>query len=195
MIRVVGGEFKGRGLRAPRGLRTRPTAARVREALFDLLGDVGGSVVLDLFAGSGALGIEALSRGAREAVFVERDRAAAAALAANLARLGIGRDRARVVRGEVLGALQTALRRGWRYDLVFVDPPYAELGGWAQRLAPLLPAVVAKGGRLVVESDRRAPPQLPWPVAIERAYGDTLIRIYAPPGSGAQRSMAGPAGR
>jgi 16S rRNA (guanine966-N2)-methyltransferase len=98
-LRVVAGEFKGRRLQAPRGSRTRPTADRVREALFSMLGDVGDARVLDLYAGSGALGIEALSRGAGSAVFVERDARAAAAIERNLDSLGL---EARVAKQDVV---------------------------------------------------------------------------------------------
>lgn len=110
---------------APKGLATRPTADRVREALFDILGPrVAGAEVLDLFAGSGAVGIEALSRGAARAVFVERDHAAVAALRQNLDRLGLA-PRARVIVRDVEAALRGLARRGARFDLVFLDPPYA----------------------------------------------------------------------
>lgn len=177
-MRVVGGRFRGRELKAPRGLRTRPTAGRVREAVFSLLGDLEGERVLDLFAGSGALGIEALSRGAGEVVFVERDPQAVAALASNLARLGIGKDQGRILRADALAALRKARNRGWKYDLVLIDPPYAEGWRWEQPLRELLPAVLAGDGRAVVECDRQAPLTLGRDPVTERRYGNTLIRIY-----------------
>jgi 16S rRNA (guanine966-N2)-methyltransferase len=172
-VRVIAGELGGRRLRAPRGAATRPTSDRVREALFSMLGDVGGLRVLDLFAGSGALGIEALSRGAAHATFVERSAPALAALRANLASLRL-EARARVHAGDAL----TALRGAGPYDLVFLDPPYAAAEALASELSRALPAVLAAGARVVSESDRRAPPALALPLARERRYGDTLIRIH-----------------
>jgi 16S rRNA (guanine(966)-N(2))-methyltransferase RsmD len=173
VVRVIAGEYGGRRLQAPKGADTRPTADRVREALFSVLGDVTGLTVLDLFAGSGALGIEALSRGAESAVFVERAAPALAALQANLDALGIT---AEVVRGDVRGFVRNASAAGRTYDLVFVDPPYRD----AERLAAELDlrAVIAPGGRLVTESDRRAPLSTDLPMTFERRYGDTLIRIH-----------------
>src|SRR5437867_231202 len=125
-MRVIGGTDRGRRLAAPRGFSTRPTAGRVREALFDILGPaVAGMRVLDLFAGTGAIGIEALSRGAARAVFVERGRDALRALRANLAALHLSRDRARVVAGDAVATLPALGRSELPFDLVFLDPPYA----------------------------------------------------------------------
>jgi 16S rRNA (guanine966-N2)-methyltransferase len=107
-VRVVAGRLGGRRLRAPRGAGTRPTSEKVREALFAMLGAVDGARVLDLFAGTGALGIEALSRGAAAAVFVEHDPRALAALSANLTELGLDEEEAEVRRGEALAPLRTA---------------------------------------------------------------------------------------
>src|SRR3954471_13968009 len=119
-MRVIAGAWKGRPLRAPPGRDTRPTADRVREALFSVLGDVGGLRVLDLFAGSGALGIEALSRGAASAVFVERAPAALKALQSNLSALEI---EARVHSGDARAFVRKARAARETYDLVFLDPP------------------------------------------------------------------------
>src|SRR5262245_37711296 len=107
-MRVIAGELGGRRLQAPRGRTTRPTSDRVREALFAMLGELRGARVLDLFAGSGALGIEALSRGAERTVFVERDAAALGALSANLDSLGLGDRCVEVRRADALRALQSA---------------------------------------------------------------------------------------
>jgi 16S rRNA (guanine966-N2)-methyltransferase len=171
-VRVVAGEFRGRRLAAPRGTRTRPTADRVREALFSMLGDVSGARVLDLYAGSGALGIEALSRGADSAVFVERDPRAVAAIERNLESLGVEEE---VLREDVVGFLR---RGSGTFDLVFCDPPY----DWASRLAgPLtehLPDVTSEDARIVTESDKRNPLELPFPLVTERTYGDTRIAIH-----------------
>jgi 16S rRNA (guanine966-N2)-methyltransferase len=171
-LRVVAGQFKGRRLAAPRGTRTRPTADRVREALFSMLGDVDGAHVLDLYAGSGALGIEALSRGAASAVFVERDPRAVAAIERNLAAIGV---EATVLRRDVARFL--AAEDG-AFDLVFCDPPYDSASRLAGPLADRLPALVAEDARIVTESDKRNPLVLPFPLLVERDYGDTRIAIH-----------------
>jgi 16S rRNA (guanine966-N2)-methyltransferase len=173
-LRVVAGKFKGRRLSAPRGTRTRPTADRVREALFSMLGDVGGARVLDLYAGSGALGIEALSRGAEGVVFVERDAQALAAIERNLAAVGA---EATVVRQDVMRFLA---RADGAFDLVFCDPPYDSASRLAGPLADRLPALIAEDARIVTESDKRNPLVLPFPLLVERAYGDTRIAIHGP---------------
>ncbi len=178
MLRVIAGSYGGRRLEAPKGRTTRPTSERVREALFSMLGEVDGARVLDLFAGSGALGIEALSRGAKEAVFVERDQGAIATLKANLATLGVGGERAEVRREEAVGALGKACERQETYDLVLIDPPYGRVSDLGPALAKALPALLASGARVVLESDRRAPPFLELALVRERRYGDTEIRIY-----------------
>jgi len=181
-VRVIAGRYGGRRLRAPRGRTTRPTAERVREAVYGMLGSVHGAIVLDLFAGSGAMGIEALSRGARRAVFVERDRAAMAALQANLAALGLGGERTEARPEDALRALESARKRQETYDLLLIDPPYGHSSELGPALNESLPALLAAGARVVVESDRRAPLQLELglelELARERRYGDTEIRIY-----------------
>ncbi|HEY4996513.1 MAG TPA: 16S rRNA (guanine(966)-N(2))-methyltransferase RsmD, partial [Solirubrobacteraceae bacterium] len=122
-MRVIAGSLGGRRLKAPPGRITRPTSERVREAIFSMLGEIAGARVLDLFAGSGALGIEALSRGAARVVFVERDGAAASVLAENLAALGIGAPAAELRRIDAAQALRSARAGKETYDLVFIDPP------------------------------------------------------------------------
>jgi len=175
-MRVVAGRYGGRRLVAPPGSATRPTSDRVREALFSVLGDaVHDARVLDLYAGSGALGIEALSRGAASAVFVDRSPRAIAAIRANLEALEIG---AEVRRMEARAALRTALARADAYDLVFLDPPYRRAAGLGRELSEALPAVLAPGARIVSESDRRGPLALAFPLVDERRYGDTVIRIH-----------------
>jgi 16S rRNA (guanine(966)-N(2))-methyltransferase RsmD len=177
-MRVIAGQWGGRRLQAPPGAATRPTSDRVREALFSVLGDrVAGARVLDLFAGSGALGIEALSRGAAAATFVDSSGAAIRALRANLAALGAAPE---VRRQDALRFLAGASAAGREYDLVFLDPPYrlaSRLGG---ELSAILPAVLAPGGAVIAESDRRDPLDLELPLLDERRYGDTLIRIHGP---------------
>ncbi len=182
-MRVIAGRLGGRRLTAPRGrATTRPTSDRVREAIFSMLGGLDGVEVLDLFAGTGALGIEALSRGAGRAVFVERDTAAIRALRANLEQLGLAAPEAEVRVGDALGALRAARGAGETYDLVFVDPPYSYVreSSPAQpgELSALLTAVLTPGARVVVESDRRAPLQLLLETVRERRYGDTTITIH-----------------
>jgi 16S rRNA (guanine966-N2)-methyltransferase len=180
-VRVIAGALGGRRLKAPRGQATRPTSDRVREALFALLGEVSGARALDLFAGSGALGIEALSRGARHAVFIERDARAVAVLRENLAALGLGAERVEVRRAQLPAALRSARERAEKYDLVFIDPPYSRASDVGRGLDLLLPPLLESEARIVVESDRRAPLQLQARPERERSYGDTLITIYRQP--------------
>jgi 16S rRNA (guanine966-N2)-methyltransferase len=176
-MRVVAGAFKGRRLQAPRGVRTRPTADRVREALFSILGSVEGLRVLDLFAGSGALGIEALSRGAAAAVFVDSDARAVAAVRANLERVGVD---AQVHRRDVVRFLaDPGLQESAHFELLFVDPPYSSAGRLGERLSELLPGALARKGRIVTESDKHDPLLLNLPLQLERAYGDTRIAIHS----------------
>jgi 16S rRNA (guanine966-N2)-methyltransferase len=153
----------------------------VREALFAMLGDVEGARVLDLFAGTGALGIEALSRGAEHAVFVERDPAVAKVLRANLASLGLEAPAAEVRRADALGALRSARTDKETYDLVFIDPPYSQAHGRGPELAAILPPLLRPAARIVLESDRRAPLDLGLEVERQRRYGDTLITIHRHP--------------
>jgi len=171
-VRVVAGAFRGRPLRAPKGGRTRPTADKVREALFSILGPVEGLRVLDLFAGSGALGIEALSRGAASAVFVDSASRAVAAVRGNLDELGVEAEVRRADAERWLGG-----GRG-PYDLVFADPPYDLAPRVGGPLSELLPAVLSENARIVTESDKRAPLTLALPLITERTYGDTRIAIH-----------------
>lgn len=177
-MRVIAGRLGGRRLKAPRGRDTRPTSDRVREALFSMLADVRNARVLDLFAGTGALGIEALSRGAAQVVFVERAPTALAALRANLAMLQVGSEQSEVRASEALAALRSARERGETYDLVFVDPPYGRARELGEALAGILPALLAPGARVVVEADRRNLLELSLRAEAHRRYGDTTITIY-----------------
>ena len=177
-MRVIAGIHKGRRLQAPAGLDTRPTSDRVREALFSILAPrIEGARVLDLFAGSGALGIEALSRGAREATFVDSAAPAIRAIGANLEALGAD---AVVVRAEARRFLGGASRSARQYDLVFLDPPYRLAASLGRELSEALAAVLAPGAAVVAESDRRTPLEVDLPLEDERRYGDTLIRIHGP---------------
>ncbi len=174
-MRIVAGRHKGRRLRAPAGPGTRPTADRVREALFSILGPMDGRRVLDLYAGSGALGIEALSRGAESATFVESARPALAAIRANLDAAG---EEAEVVASDAISWLRAAGDGERVFDLVFCDPPYDAAARIAQPLADLLPRVVAPQALIVTESSKRNPLVIDLPLTDERTYGDTRIAIY-----------------
>jgi 16S rRNA (guanine966-N2)-methyltransferase len=176
-MRVIGGTFGGRPLVAPRGAATRPTSDRVREAVFSILGDVSGARVLDLFAGSGALAIEALSRGAAHATLVDSAAAAIEAIRRNLTALEI---EAEVVRQPAARFLGRARRDARQYDLVFVDPPYRHAPLLGRELTEALGPVLATGARVLTESDRRHPLELNLEPVDERRYGDTLIRIHDP---------------
>ena len=162
-MRVIGGHDRGRRLRAPRGLATRPTADRVRVTLFDVLGPaVAGARVLDLFAGTGAVGIEALSRGAARVVLVERDQSALRALRANLTALGAPRAAARVMAGDVLRLLPELGAQEGPFDLVFLDPPYATALA-ARTLEGLAATRICRAGTEVVvqHSTRTSLPAVP----------------------------------
>jgi 16S rRNA (guanine(966)-N(2))-methyltransferase RsmD len=150
----------------------------VREALFSILGSVDGERVLDLFAGSGALGIEALSRGAGSAVFVDSSWAAVAAIRRNLEALGLD---AEVRRLEASTFLERARAARHQYSLVFLDPPYRHARALEGELSVALAPLLSADARVVAESDRRAPLELETlALSDERRYGDTLIRIYGP---------------
>jgi len=169
---VIAGTAKGRRLVAPEGSTTRPTPDRVREATFNALGSLGAVVdatVVDLFAGSGAMGIEALSRGAAHATFVDRDQAATRAVAANLDATGLA-DAAEVVTSPVDRFLDGARDRRW--DLALIDPPYDHsTDDWLDVL-DRLPADLA-----VVESDRAVEPPFGWEVVRAKRYGSTHVVI------------------
>ena len=177
-MRVIAGRLGGRRLKAPPGRVTRPTSDRVREALFSMLGDLEGASVLDLFAGTGALGIEALSRGASRVVFVERDAGAVMALRGNLEALGIAPMETEIRRTDALRALRGARASQETYDLVFIDPPYGQARELGPELSMVLPSLLRPAARVVAESDRRAPLELRLEVEQERRYGDTSIRIH-----------------
>ncbi|MDE3205131.1 MAG: 16S rRNA (guanine(966)-N(2))-methyltransferase RsmD [Acidobacteriota bacterium] len=178
-MRVVAGRARGRTLQAPRGSATRPTSDRVREAVFDILSsmdEVEGASVLDLFAGSGAMGVECLSRGADSAVLVERHPAAVEAIKRNLQVLGDDAARATVVRADAL----EYVRRAPDFDLVFADPPY-RFDAWPQ----LLEALAGRCRLLVAETgwEGATTPWSPgpgWQTVKARRYGGTLVSIAKP---------------
>ncbi len=181
-MRVIAGELGGQRLVAPRGWRVRPTSDRVREAIFSALGArVGGARVLDLFCGTGALAIEALSRGAASAVLVDRDTRAALG---NVERLGLG-ERAELVRSDVSRWLTGRSEEAGepRFDLVFVDAPYRLADRVGQELDTQLPSLLAEGGTAVVESAARRPLRVE---SLERRrqrrYGSTDVSFYGAAG-------------
>jgi 16S rRNA (guanine966-N2)-methyltransferase len=175
-VRVIAGSRKGHTLVAPRGNDVRPTSDRVRENIFNIVGPLDDARVLDLFAGSGALGIEALSRGAASAVFVEKDADALKAIERNLDKLRF--TGARVVRGDALWTISQEASAGAKYDLVLVDPPYGMLTEIQPRLARHLPPLLAPDGLLVVETDSRTEPELPLPLRTSRKYGQTRVTVF-----------------
>jgi 16S rRNA (guanine966-N2)-methyltransferase len=179
-VRIIAGSKKGARIAAPKGAGTRPTGDRVREAAFNLIGPVDDASVLDLYAGSGAMGLEALSRGARHCLFVENDRAACRVIQANLEKL---RLTGAVVRcGDVLGVLPQERAGGRRYDLVLVDPPYSEYASSLQMaLSDLLPDILAPDGLVVVETAAKTEPELPLELATSRRYGAARLTLFRSP--------------
>jgi 16S rRNA (guanine966-N2)-methyltransferase len=175
-MRIIAGSRKGHRIAAPKGVATRPTGDRVREAAFNLIGPVDDATVLDVFAGSGAMGLEALSRGARRCVFVESDRAACRAIEANLEKLRL--TGALVLCQDAFGALGQERRAERRYDLVLVDPPYGEWAALEARLADVLPPLLAEDGLLVVETDARTEPGLPLDPVTSRRYGSARLTLF-----------------
>jgi 16S rRNA (guanine966-N2)-methyltransferase len=174
-MRVIAGQHRGRRLVAPAGRATRPTPDRVRESVFSILASVAGARVLDLFAGSGALAIEALSRGAAEATLVDSSRAAVAAIRRNLTALGL---QATVYPMQAAAFLERARTAPRQYDLVFLDPPYRHASALGHELSAALAPLLAPEARVVAESDRRAPLELDLKLFDTRRYGDTLIALY-----------------
>jgi 16S rRNA (guanine966-N2)-methyltransferase len=171
-LRIIAGEHRGARIFAPRGQDTRPTSDRVREAAFNLIGPVDGASVIDLFAGSGAMGLEALSRGAATAVFVENDRDACRTIDRNIEKLRV--TGGRVVQQDVLQALATD---STAYDLVLCDPPY----GYARldRLGPYLAARLAEDGVLVFETGTREQPEIQGlRVRTSRTYGSARLTLF-----------------
>jgi len=185
-MRITGGTLRSRAIRAPRGQATRPTSDRVREALFGILesaGVVGGARVLDLYAGTGALALEALSRGAGRAILVESSREALAAARGNVASLGLG-DRARILAVDARDAVRR-LEGEAAFDLVLADPPWAlvDTGEALRVLADLArSSLLAGDGLIVLEHSSRTPPPEVEGLSQEqvRRYGDAALTFYKP---------------
>lgn len=173
----MAGSRKGHRIAAPRGVVTRPTGDRVREAAFALVGPVEDAAVLDVFAGSGAMGLEALSRGATRCVFVERDRAACRVIEQNLEKLRL--RGAVILCQEALRALREERARRHRFDLVLVDAPYEEWERYAAPLGELLPELLEDDGLTVVETASRVEPELPLQLVTTRRYGSARISVFS----------------
>jgi 16S rRNA (guanine(966)-N(2))-methyltransferase RsmD len=188
-VRIIAGSRKGHTIHAPKGLDTRPTGDRVREAAFNLIGPVDGATVLDLFAGAGGMGLEALSRGAVRAVFVESDRQAVRAIERNLDKLRL-KD-ATVLEQDAIRALAAEAATGRTYDLVLVDPPYAMFADLQSQLARYLPSVLAPDGLLVVETEAKLEPDLPLAQRTSRRYGSARLTLF----EHASSASSGAAGR
>jgi 16S rRNA (guanine966-N2)-methyltransferase len=176
-VRIVAGSRKGHRIAAPKGVVTRPTSDRVREAVFNIVGPVDDGTVLDVFAGSGAMGMEALSRGASRAVFVESDRAACRVIQENLEKLRL--TGAVVLCQDAQRALREEKARGRRFDLILVDAPYEDWKRHEPALAELLPDLLADDGLAVVETDERVEPELPLPLVTSRRYGSARITVFS----------------
>ncbi len=175
-MRIVAGDRKGHTILTPRGRETRPTSDRVRENVFNIVSPwVEGASVLDLYAGSGAMGLEALSRGAERAVFAETDLEAVRAIERNLDRLRL--RGARVLRLDAVAVLRQEADVGRKYDLILVDPPYAMTD--YEPLARYLPSVLVDDGLLVLETGASSDPKLPGlSVRTSRKYGSTRVTIF-----------------
>ena len=175
-MRIIAGTRRGHTIHAPKGLDTRPTSDRVRESVFNIVAPwVEGARVLDLYAGSGAMGLEALSRGAAAAVFVESDPEAVRTIERNLDKLGL--TGARVVRHDAVTGLGQEAGAGRKYDLVLADPPY-DMTDY-RSLSRYLPGVLADDGLLVFETTAKTEPDVPGlTVRTSRKYGSTRVTVF-----------------
>jgi 16S rRNA (guanine(966)-N(2))-methyltransferase RsmD len=176
-VRIVAGSRKGHRIAAPKGVVTRPTGDRVRESAFAIVGPVDGAHVLDLFAGSGAMGLEALSRGASRCVFVEREQEACRVIEGNLEKLRL--TGAIVLRQDVLRAVREERARRHRFDLVLVDAPYDDWQRYEEPLGELLGDVLADDGLVVVETAAKVEPHLPLDLVTTRRYGSARITVFS----------------
>lgn len=178
MLRIIAGEARGLRLRTPKGSSTRPTSERVREALFNILGPrVIDALFLDLFAGSGAVGLEALSRGAKEVFFIEDDRRALSCLKANLQATGFN-DRAHILAMDIRRGLGELRRRDLVFDMIFVDPPYRK--GWGDIILPAIVPLVLPTGLVIIETAAAegVPENADMKLTGRRVYGDTALNFY-----------------
>jgi 16S rRNA (guanine966-N2)-methyltransferase len=180
-VRIIAGEKRGARILAPKGHDTRPTSDRAREAAFNLIGPVDGASVLDLFAGSGAYGLEALSRGAAAAVFAESDPAACASIRHNLDKLGL--TGGTVLCRDAIQFLSEEAAAGRRYDLVLADPPYRMFASVQTGLATYLPHVLAENGLAVIETHAKEEPEVPLTLRTSRRYGSARLTLFELPRS------------
>lgn len=177
-MRIIGGESRGRAIRLPGGCRIRPTADRVKEALFNILGPLDGKSFIDLFAGCGNVGLEALSRGACRSVFVEKDFRLIEAIKKNLCLLGF-EVRAEVIAADVETGMRRLQKKGERFDLLFADPPYQE--GFLEEILNWLEGaeLLTENGTIILQHSLREPlnPSVNRPLLVtdQRRYGDTLL--------------------
>lgn len=176
-MRIIGGRLKGRRLASFRGLSIRPTSDKVREAVFNILpGEFPFRRSLDLFAGTGAMGIEALSRGAEEVLFVDNDTASVSVIRKNLDAWGL---EARILKKDIRAALKWLTKKGETFDLIFIDPPY--MASLMEDTLREVGGVACSGAYVVAETSKRAPVKGDFPgleLVTERKYGDTLVYIY-----------------
>ena len=175
MLRVVAGLYGSRRIATPGGNATRPTSDRVREAIFSMIGPLDGERALDLFAGSGAMGIEALSRGASEAVFVDRSEQSVRCVRENLKLLGVD---ATVLKLDWLAALESLRRKNERFELLFLDPPYANAASVFAQIGGELEDLLADSALVICESGDDSEPVKGLRLLRERRHGATLIRLY-----------------
>ncbi len=175
-VRIVAGSRRGRYIKVPQKHTVRPTSDMVRQAVFNVLGPIGDLAVLDLFAGSGALGLEALSRGARSCLFVESDPTVARILSDNIVSLEY-EAAAKIVVADYKKALERLVTAGTCFDLLFVDPPYRILEEVEGVLSVLVPRVMTHDGVVVIESDSSSQASLGLTPVFARIYGDTKITM------------------
>lgn len=179
-MRIIGGEYKSRLIAMPKGVEIRPTQDKVRQAIFNILGDVKGKFVLELFAGSGAFGIEALSRGAKSATFVDNNFRCSHAIRANLESLGVNKLKYDIVRTNALTILPRLAKEEKRYDIIFLDPPYYK--GMAKKCLINIDSydIVTPAGLVLVEHFKKDALDAELERFLfldERRYGDTIITI------------------
>ena len=176
-MRIIAGTRRGHTIQAPKGLDTRPTSDRVRENVFNIVAPwVEGARVLDLYAGSGAMGLEALSRGAAHVTFVESDREACRTINRNLDKLAL--ENATVLCQDALSALRADARAGTRYDLVLLDPPYRRFSSLQNAMIRHLPDILTPGGTLLVETGADEEPELPLSKRTTRRYGAARLTLF-----------------
>lgn len=180
-MRIIGGEFKSRLIDMPKGVDMRPTQDKVRQAIFNVLGDISGQKVLELFAGSGAFGIEALSRGAREATFIDNDFRCLETIRANLESLGISHSQYDIIKANAMSVLSRIEREEEKFDLIFLDPPYYK--NLARKCLIKIDAydILSQIGTIVVEHFKKDSLVVELnSIAFEKEkrYGDTLISIF-----------------